>query len=99
VELLVPVVRALAYAHSQGVVHRDLKPDNIFVCDTGITKVLDFGIAKVLQGDEQAPAMVSRPKAPVTSLEDEDDSRQELTQKGAMMGTLSTPSTPCGARS
>ncbi|MBL8912090.1 MAG: serine/threonine-protein kinase PknK [Archangium sp.] len=87
VELIVPVVKALAYAHSQGIVHRDLKPDNIMIAESGQTKVLDFGIAKVLQGDEQAPAAVSRPRAPKTSLEDEDE--EELTQQGAMMGTLS----------
>ena len=88
VELMVPVVKALAFAHSQGIVHRDLKPDNIMITETGQTKVLDFGIAKVLQGDDQGvlPA-VARPRAPKTSLEDEDDS--ELTNAGAMMGTLS----------
>ena len=88
VELMVPVVKALAFAHSQGIVHRDLKPDNIMITESGQTKVLDFGIAKVLQGDDQSTVPVmSRPRAPKTNLEDEDDS--ELTQQGAMMGTLS----------
>jgi serine/threonine protein kinase len=48
VELMLPVVRALAYAHEQGIVHRDLKPENILLTRTGIIKVLDFGVAKLL---------------------------------------------------
>ncbi len=86
VELMVPVVRALAFAHTQGIVHRDLKPDNIMVTDSGITKVLDFGIAKVLQGDEKAPEYAMRPRAPSHSMED--STTAELTGHGAMMGTL-----------
>jgi serine/threonine protein kinase len=47
-----PIVDAVAHAHSQGVVHRDLKPDNIIIVD-GAPVVLDFGIAKVMEEDEK----------------------------------------------
>ncbi len=39
---------ALGYAHSQGVIHRDIKPDNIFALENGNVKITDFGIAKLV---------------------------------------------------
>jgi serine/threonine protein kinase len=47
IELIVPVVKALVRAHAANLVHRDLKPDNIIVNQSGTVKVLDFGIAKL----------------------------------------------------
>jgi serine/threonine protein kinase len=42
------VLAAVAHAHAEGVVHRDLKPENVLVADDGTARVLDFGVAKVL---------------------------------------------------
>jgi serine/threonine-protein kinase len=51
--VLEPIARALAYAHRQGVVHRDVKPGNILLASDGTVKVTDFGIARAWDDSQE----------------------------------------------
>jgi tetratricopeptide (TPR) repeat protein/predicted Ser/Thr protein kinase len=59
-ELVVKLCDAVHHAHQKGVIHRDLKPGNIIVDDTGQPKILDFGVARVTDGDVQLGTVKTR---------------------------------------
>jgi serine/threonine-protein kinase len=56
IPVFIGVCRALFAAHKKGVVHRDLKPGNIFLCDDGTPKVLDFGMSKLTTAESLTQA-------------------------------------------
>jgi eukaryotic-like serine/threonine-protein kinase len=53
-ELMVKICEAVHHAHQRGLIHRDLKPGNILVDETGQPKILDFGVARAMDSDAQA---------------------------------------------
>src|SRR5262249_50383029 len=74
----VQIADALTAAHLAGIVHRDLKPGNVMIADSGLVKVLDFGLAKMVAGAASASGVTRTMLA-----------ESPMTAEGAIVGTVS----------
>ncbi len=95
---LIWIAEALAHAHARGVVHRDLKPHNVVITDGDVPRVLDFGLAWLVQPDTDASRRLGTPGFLAPELIDTDDApcdhRVDIYSLGATMHAVFTGRSP-----
>lgn len=75
VRIFITVCQGIAYAHSKGVLHRDIKPENVMVGKYGEVQILDWGLAKLIEGQENELIQIK-------------SNKQDLTKLGKVVGTI-----------
>ena len=88
------VAQALAHAHASGVLHRDMKPSNVFLCRDGAVKVLDFGLARLFERADAQSGGTPAYMAPEQWRSEPEDARTDLFALGATLHETLSGSAP-----
>ena len=90
IDVAAAVARALAHAHAHGVLHRDIKPGNVFLPSAGEAKVIDFGLAHVFGSGGPRGSGTSGYMAPEQRSGGPEDARTDLFALGLVIHEMAT---------
>lgn len=97
VHFIIQILRALQHAHDRGIVHRDIKPQNIMLFTDGTIKVMDFGIAKFAREDERTTDQAIGTVhyiSPEQARGDDTDEKSDIYSVGVMLYEMLTGKKP-----